>query len=241
MPNDATRATAEAMPKINRRKALALVGLGAVSTAAIPAQGMAMTTTPSDLATIEDLIATLAKAYAENSKLWEIAGALDTEPPCKVQVSRLYCGRDDEGNEQFNPVYAYSAEQIASCYDRHMNALLSINSHGPNGEAAARKIRENIAARIKEKQKELTALNAAKESREIASGYRSAMDAVNASTDVVQSIEAQILGFVPQSMEVASRLARWAAETYRTDRHCLFDPEDLLTTALNSIGKAGQS
>jgi hypothetical protein len=235
---DTARASGEAMPKINRRKALALVGLSAVSTATIPTEGIAMTATPSDLATIEGLIAAHAEAMLLNDKLWGRVGDLDTVPCAKVEITRRYRGRDENGAEIFDPIYAYRAADIDERLQPHINAALSVWGRTDDDK---RRIRDQFAACANEKKAELAAAEAECKRQQEASGYAAAAAAAERATETVKEIEAQILSFVPQSLAAAARLAQWGVEVYRSDEHCFYDPEEMAVSLLERLGKAGRS
>ncbi|MBN9250928.1 MAG: hypothetical protein J0I86_10170, partial [Mesorhizobium sp.] len=116
MTNDATRASATALPDISRRNVLTITGAGlAAALAGISVQA-ARTAPRNGLALLNELIEAHTAEYARNDELWERAGELDTEPNCKVVVGRFYKGRDDDGENIYEPMYAYFNERIEEHY-----------------------------------------------------------------------------------------------------------------------------
>jgi hypothetical protein len=240
MPNDATRASAEAMPKINRRKALSLAGVCALAVGAGVSPGVAAEA-DDNLGDLDALIEEHATAYAENCDLWRAVGDLDNEPSSKVRVGYILRGRDDEGNDIKEPHFAYSVESIEQHFERYKEPNRSIFGSGPGGEERVRKIEERYAELIREKTDEFLALEADKRRREDACGFTGALEAAVASTQSVRDIEARIMDFAPRSLGAAQRLAQWALAAYESDCHCVYDAEDLPVMALGALAKAVQS
>ncbi|OJU52373.1 MAG: hypothetical protein BGO03_12000 [Mesorhizobium sp. 61-13] len=203
--------------------AAALAGISVQAARTAPRNGLAL---------LNELIEAHTAEYARNDELWERAGELDTEPNCKVVVGRFYKGRDDDGENIYEPMYAYFNERIEEHYKRDLAVCLSLVG---NDTTKAGEIRDCIAAKVASKNAELAALEAEREAREIASGFRDAYAAAEASSEAVSAIETQIAAFVPASMAEAIRLAQWSVEAHRKDR--VFK-DDWCAVVLANIGKA---
>ena len=236
MTNDATRASATALPEISRRNALTLTGAGLVAALAGFASHAAHTAPRNGLDMLNELIDAHTAEYARNDELWERAGELDAEPNCTGVLGRLYRVKSDDCENIYKPIHAYCNEQIDEFYERDLSAQLSIWGNGPAGAENARKIHERYAALVTAKKAELAALGAEKERREIASGFHAAYVAAAASSEALKVIEAQITAFVPASMAAVIRLAQWSADASREGR-----VDDCCEVILANIGKAALS
>lgn len=236
MTNDATRASATALPDISRRNALTIIGAGLAAALAGFSVQAARTAPRNGLALLNELIEAHTAEYARNDELWERAGELDTEPNCKVVVGRFYRGKDVDGENIYEPIYAYCDEQIDEFHERDLSAQLSIWGNGPAGADNARKIQERHNVKVASKKAELAALEAERKRREIASGFHAAYAAAGASSEALKVIEAQISAFVPASMAEVIRLAQWSADASREGR-----VDDCCEVILTNIGKAVRS
>lgn len=99
------------MTPITRRAALAAIPAAAL-VPAIPANGHR-----SSLDEIDRLIEAHKQAKVVDEQLWGVAADLSEVveprlPHCRVQVGRLVGMRDEDGNETWRPIYAYSDEEI---------------------------------------------------------------------------------------------------------------------------------
>jgi hypothetical protein len=238
MPNNPVRASGEAMPEINRRKALSLAGVCALAMGAGVSPGLAAEA-DDNLWQLDTLIEAHATAYAENCDLWEAAGNLDIEPFSKVQVGYILRGRDDDGNDIKESRFAYSVENIEQHFESYKEPNRSIFGFGPGGAERVRKINKRYEELARKKTDEFLALEAEKKRREDASGYTAALAAARASTKAVQEIEARIMAFPPQSLAAARSLAQWALAAYESDRHCFDDAEDLAVMTLGALARGG--
>lgn len=242
MTNDATRASAQSMPDMNRRTALAVTGSAlAASLAGIARQSQAASADAS-LAELERLIAEHTQAVAADREIWNYSADIIEKiegklPHCRVQVGRLLGLRDDNGNETWTPIYAHSDEDIEKRHEAHLDAMLSM--WGRNDEAAAR-IREKHDQRVSQKKAELAAVRAERKHIEDESGYTAAMEAARASSAAVRAIEAQIVALVPGTFDAAARKAAWIVHAYNEDEGAyLYDEgDDALIAALKTIAEA---
>ena len=236
---DATRASAEAMSKLNRRRLLA--GLASVSVAA-PVTSAA----GSSRGELERLIAAHAQATAVDRKRWDRAADIsdaiaDQLPVCRVQVGRVLRERNDDGSDTFTPLYAYTDADIEGRIGPHTEAQASLFG-GPGAEQRSAAFRERQAQSIASKKAALAALNAERQYIEDLTGYTAAMEAARASADNVRAIEAAILALVPDTLEEAAHKAAWVVRLYKDDDSYLADDyEGALVAALSAIEKAVQS
>lgn len=206
---------------------------GSTATAAV----MAATTIPApaascpSLAKLEEMIACHAEAWqADEAAHYAIPE--DTGPLPRVQVGRRLAW-DEGGNRLYEPIWAYSAEDIDRQYDRHIESSVALFGRTPEREA---KIRQDYADRIAEKKADLARQEAEAKRYEDASGFTAAQERASAASAAVKAIERKILAFVPTSLQAASRLAQWASETVATEKGYLY--KDDLRVVLQQIASA---
>jgi hypothetical protein len=108
MSSDATRASTEAMPT-TRRTALALTGAGLAAALSGFAAHAAM---PSTIAAKIRAHAAACRAEEDAIDELERLEAANPIPPARVRYAYLLCGRDDEGNDIREPLYANTEEAI---------------------------------------------------------------------------------------------------------------------------------
>jgi hypothetical protein len=218
-----------------RRTALALTGWGVVAAlTTIAATARASSVDPS-LAAVEALIQRHAGAVNAGKAAWEAIPSDDDprRPWVRVQVGRLLTGRDDDGNDIFEPIWAYSDENIEQLINRSRPASLSIG--GPERAAA---VNERFDARIAAAKAELAALQAEDDRILAQIGYTAATEKASVALDVVRAIEHEILSFVPGTLAAAARQAEWATAGLADDGDYYLDGADM-QKLVASISAAG--
>jgi len=234
MTTDATRANAQAMP-LTRRRALATTGAGILA-ALSPAPSAISAEADSSLAALCRLLDALVEARAINSFDWDVSAQIENRishslPNVRVQVGRVLKGRDDEGNNIWEPMYAYTPDCIERHYQREEGFCDVLQRKGTPGYQSAVKC---IRQQKQEKLDELAALRAEAKRIEDDAGYTAACDQARATSQVVTAIESDILAFVPGSLAAAARLASWVSSAMEDG----FLNDEGVAAALASIGKA---
>lgn len=170
----------------------------------------------------------------------EDAHLIGKRPLCRVQVSRLLgLGRNDDGSENWTPIYAYSVEEIVKRRDGDIDTLVSVHGWGKGGEARAQAIREKRTAWAEAKIEELSALRAEAKRIEDECGFTEALAAARASSKARRAAETAIISLVPDNLSVAAKKARWLVDYYRAENLANEPDDDLLLAALDAIAAAG--
>lgn len=203
MPNTPVQAAAEGMPKITRR--LALRGIATLPAIAAPGAAMARTGASQAATLIEAHREAYDVADAAWMRLSELQDATDVPYP-RVQVSRLLKGRDDDGNDIWDPIYKYDLAGIEAHCVRDRDCLLSWNSHWPHKLPA---IHENFHKRVARLTADLQAQEAEVERIEAAAGITDARAAARAASDHLADCLARITTHQPASLTEAAEIARY--------------------------------
>lgn len=184
------------------------------------------------LAAIDDLIRRHEEAWKVDNAAWD--DIPDPELPlCRIEVARRYLGRDDNGEELYEPVYLFTEDQIRDSYQRNLKAHLSVWGGSPEREASIRAKYEKL---LQQRLDELAALKAEVKRVEDESGYTGACKKARATAAIVKAIEAEIIAFVPQSLAAATRKVKWVLSVYEEER-CYFADDDFVDI-LQSIARA---
>lgn len=109
------------------------------ATAAIPAVTFTATAKAAagvsfDFSVIEAKIAAHLAARATERAAYEELRRLKVDNPLphpKVQYGRLHVGRDADGEDQFEPLYAYSVEAVERERERHARSLRALWQRHP--------------------------------------------------------------------------------------------------------------
>ena len=162
-------------------------------------------------------------------------------PNCRVQVGRILRGRDDDGNETWTPIYSYSTEDIDSRAESNAETYVRLNARGPNAADIEKAIRKAQAEWAGRKKGELTALQAESKRIEDESGYTAALEDAVAISEYVKNIEAEIVAFVPDTLQMAAEKAAWVIEAFSEENGAYLSDrgEDGLIDALKAIARAG--
>lgn len=191
-----------------------------------------------------EMLSTLLSEYETATRidreLWGIAADLEdcdavrAKPRERIQVSKRFVGRDAEGADRFEPIYAYSIKDI----EAHERYSLETNMlFVRNGDQRAR-VEGRYAQRVAEKADRLNAIKAQCQRIEDECGLTVALMHAKAASARVREIEQTILDLVPTSLEEAARKARWIVAELNDDRTYMNDREDIAQVALAAIGKA---
>jgi hypothetical protein len=180
----------------------------------------------------------IADGAWEKADIIEACEAMNSAPRVRVQVGKLlHMTRDENGNDNFDPIYAYSDLEIERKIKPHMDGRLAM-CWGPKKIEQAAAIRAGYAARIQTKKDELAALQAENDRIEIECGYRAAVDEASDASDACRAALQEIVGFLPSSLATAATLAAWIVWAASNDG-VLQVGQDEVSTALASIAKAG--
>ncbi|KQQ70891.1 hypothetical protein ASF70_18765 [Rhizobium sp. Leaf321] len=194
---------------------------------------------------LQTMIASYEEAYREDQILWGIPceiedlPAMKEKPRRRVQVGKLIVGRDDAGNDTFQPIFAYSEAKIREEASRSFDAGVGLFCNPKNTtQMAVRKAKWDAWA--DSKIAELATIEAACKEFEDACGYTVALKAAVASSDRVRALENSILEYVPTSLDEAAIKSRWIVQGMNNSRAYFNDREDFAEVAFAAIGRAGE-
>ena len=171
-----------------------------------------------DAMTVDD------EAWNRLSEL-EDSETMSNQPRRRVQVGRMIMGRDENGEDVFDPIYCYTEEDIRENFERHLHPLLGVPVPAH-------------MARMEAKLAEFRAIVAERQRIEDDCGYTGATKKAKATAARVKEIEQEILDFVPATLDEAARKAKWLVEQLRSDRTYLHDRDDVAEVVLASIARA---
>ncbi len=235
MPNPVVPAVAEGLP--NRRTALALTGSGLVAALTTIATTSKASIHDASLAAVEALIQRHTDAVRAEKAAWDDVPE-DDDPRrqhVRVQVGKLLKGRDDDGNDIWDPIWAYNDERIEQSINRHRDAMIGMWGHRP-GETE--RLTDLYATKVTEKKEQLAALRAEDDRILAEIGYTAAEQKASAALDAVRALEHEILSFVPQTLAAAVRQAQWAIAGSEDDGDYYLDGADM-QKLVQSIAAAG--
>ncbi|WP_275790471.1 hypothetical protein [Pararhizobium gei] len=231
------------MPPISRRKTLGLIA--AVSLPPFAVVGVAPSVAgDGSMTALRDLMERHKAAAVADDAAWnaladiEGSAAMEACPSVRVQTSRLLTGRDDAGNDIWEPMYSYSPEEIEKVFRRHLESQLCM-APGERGAPWREKYTASSEARMQAKIDELAALQAEVKRIESECGYTAADEVAGRSADDVKQIERRIVGFVPTTLAEAVALATWVLDA--RERRGSYIEDDDVKSALQSIANAGRA
>lgn len=235
MPN-LVQAAAEGMPKLTRRTALAMSSAGIVSAITVLSATRPAPAADHSLVTLDDLISRHTAAYELDEQLWNRVIKIDDaigsrRPKVRVQIGRIYRGRDDCGAEILDPIWGYSAADIDKHQQIHLEADLLLWRGSNENE---RKIREKHATRADKKKAELAEIQAEAKRIEDEAGYTAARATAEASAQVESDLKDQIVNFKPETPAAVARLAGWTASVPHLEQR---DLERILANIAASTGQ----
>lgn len=221
---DHVPAAAEGMPT-NRRTALALTGSGIVAALTSIATTATASTADSSLSDVEAVIQRHADAVIAERAAWDAVPSDDDprRPHVRVQVGRRLVGRDNDGTDIWQPVWAHNEKHIDHVYAQNLHAFLSATDT-PERKAA---VTERIEKRAAAKKAELAALRAEDDRILEEIGFTAAEETATAALDAVRAIEHEILSFVPQTLAAAIRQAQWAVAGTDDSSGYFLDGDDM--------------
>jgi hypothetical protein len=209
---------------------------GVVIAASTPAAACA----PPRPLTLDALFADYETVIALDNQAWTIVRELEdsatmaSRPEKRIQVGRRIVGIDAEGNDRFEPIYAWSIAQIeksARSARDHQMVFARTEDH-------KNRVAERYVEQVAERSAAFNAIEAERRLIEDACGHTAALDTATSASARVRAVEQAILEFVPTTLEEASRKARWIVAELQGDRAHLLDREDVAEVALASIARA---
>lgn len=222
---------------MNRRHTLALTGSGIVAALSAMSGPVAASRPDHSLTAVEALIQRHARAVLAEKAAWDEVPSDDDprRPDVRVQISKLLKGRDADGNDIFEPVWAYDNKRIEQSVNKHRDAVIGMWGHRP-GETE--RLTELYAAKAAEKIATLAALQAEDDRILAEIGYTAAVDKASAALDAVRALEHEILSFVPQTLSAAVRKAQWAIAGAADDGDYYLDGADMqkLVASIAEVG-----
>jgi hypothetical protein len=149
---------------------------------------------------IVDLVADHRAALLEAEEAWCRFGELEEAHPFptpKIQIGRRLGMRNDDGTDNWSPIYAYSEETILERCAHHESLQISMCC---GDEAKAAKVRESYGALRDRKLNELREKEAAFDRHEQETGIAASRDAAYEASDEAANIMDAILASQPSSL-----------------------------------------
>ncbi|MEZ5782725.1 MAG: hypothetical protein R3D70_14100 [Rhizobiaceae bacterium] len=197
MPN-IVPAAAEGMPEINRRRLLG--GMVAASTAsAVAGSSVAIAATYEK--PLAELIAAHKQALEASELAWAVLDDIDEAndiPVPKVQYGRMLLGKNDDGSDRFEPLYAYDDETIDQIRNKSLNTRLSLWGRD---ESSRQTILGQHDKRTSQLKRELREKQEERAAAELACGYTAALTAARAASDVADDRLDAILSYPIRDLE----------------------------------------
>lgn len=196
------------------------------------------------LTALENLIKAHAEAAQNSTAKWEVEADIsdaikDKRPIVRVQAGRLLrMGRDENGNDLYDPIYKYDDEGIEKFIQKNTDAMLAMWGNGAGGDERRQKILRQHEASVQRKKDELAKVQAERDRIEQESGYAAALAAAKEAASVTYGLEKQITSFVPETLAAAARLAAWIVEGLNEQFPNSLDEDDAIA-ALSAIAAAG--
>lgn len=195
-----------------------------------------------DCPSLATLIARHDEARKADELLWNIVSDITdlpqmaTRPLIRVQIGRLYHGRDDGGNDIWEPKYGHNEDAINTQIDQHLEAQLSIMP-GDKRQDDRDRIRAGYEKKRAQLLNELREKQAERQQIEDEAGYTDATEAAKLASDAVRRLESEIVSFVPTTLSEAALKAGFVATVYLDELGYIESPEELVD-ALAAIGRA---
>lgn len=224
------------MTALTRRTALALTGSGLTAALA----GLAVTASAQP-AGVQTMIEVHRAAIAVADALWLTTSEISDANPAvsstvpKVQYGFLLRGRNDDGTDDKEPLFAYTEETINKVVDRDRDTKLSIWGHGPAGEKNRLEINANAEARRERMKGEFRRQKAELQAAEDACGLTAAAEAATAASRQSRSLLADLLAYQCRDIGEVTALATYLAECEAED---IVDAETLVEWVRALAGKA---
>ncbi|MGE0284074.1 MAG: hypothetical protein AB7P20_26145 [Rhizobiaceae bacterium] len=238
MTIDAARASAQALPAMNRRTALALTGSG-ITAALVGVAGAVAQPTG-----VQALIEAHRAAVAFSDAQWDICSDVaDANPDVdsmlpKVQYARLLLGRNDDSTDQFKPLFAYDEAKIDEVVDRDLRTNLSVWGSGKYGEQRRPDIYAKAEARRERLKAELRRQQTEEKTAEDACGITAARDAAKAASRAAEARMDALLAYQCRDAAEVTALATYLVECEEQD---IVDEESLVTWVRALAGKVVRS
>ncbi|MHC1548870.1 hypothetical protein [Phyllobacterium sp. K27] len=190
------------------------------------------------LMALQALIGQHQDLYAMDELTWDKVAEIEDSPTMRalkvpsVHVGRRLLGRDEDGNDVWQPIHAYSDEEIDHHIDQHLHSALHMCG---NREDWKEPHRVAYNAKRAVHKANLAALKEAAKKIEDECGYTAALEAARKTKSLVDDVEKQVLSFVPSSLAAAATLAGFVCSNL--DGKAYFDDDAILAT-LKSIAEA---
>jgi len=217
-------AAGEAMPaanQINRRNVLALTATGI--TAALT--GSAATTAAAKAPSISALIEAHKSAWtdmdAATKRLSDIEEAAAL-PPVRVQRGRLLAGVKMDGSDEWEPLYAYSEDELNRHLDRDADVLRALWKDNPAITDKVEERRQRLLNELREKQAE-------RDAAEAACGITAATAAQEAASEAEGECLDALIGHQFHTVEDIRLAASYLTDQYRAGNVPRFTLIDFVT------------
>ena len=203
--------------KTDRRTVIAKSPAAALAAGAVTAPPMVAEA--NDLEKLNTLIEAHTKAIEVDIAAWRALADIeavmeDNRPIARVQIGRLFRGRDDEGNEISDPIWAYDESDIESGFAEHRNIYMDLFARTDTEKAKYKSIFDE---KVRLKKDELAAIEAEVKKIDHASGHTEALAAAMATTRDVKTVEAEIISLVPESVDTAALKAKWLISAHASE------------------------
>jgi hypothetical protein len=167
--------------------------------------------------TIHSKIEAHRTALAIAGKAWGVCGEIEKTLPkigCRVQIGKmLYGARNEDGTDNFNPIYAHTPEAI----DRHIaertKDLLHFHGQHPKNAQA---IRERMSERSLRLHAELEALRQEEQRVDDEAGYTQALEDAEGLAEIADDCLLAIHRHAFADMEELRTAATYMVECVRT-------------------------
>lgn len=215
---------------------------GAAIVAANPTLALAK---PPNVSSLSALVENQRLARETDCAAWrrvgEITDALEAKGDHllpKVQTSMLLTAWGDKGPIKVAQ-YSYSEDDIRKVFMERMSSSLSLVS--ARNDEQREKVRADYMQNMERKLAGFREQERAYKRREDEAGYTAALEEARETSDAVKAVEAEIIAYVPSTLEEAASKAAWVAWAYDDDYCYICDDGDgasALVAALRAIGRA---
>jgi hypothetical protein len=159
------------------------------------------------LAALDSLIERYAAAAAAEEAALEAIPQI--EPAiCRVQIGRQLVGVGDDGDSEYEPVWAYVDDHIDRKAERDMKAALVFWG---STEEKREKIRSEFGEWAATKKRDLAEIWLRRRLAVDEAGVPAALQAVDRATEALMACMAEVVDFVQASLPAAARKASWLA------------------------------